>query len=64
MAICNMCKKEKETNFQLSRSQLIFGSFPGMHVTFENRCQKCEKKLSKSLLKTIKEIISKRKNYE
>ena len=53
---CNVCKKEKETSFQPSISQLIFGSFPGMHVTFEDRCQDCERKLIKSLQKIIKKI--------
>jgi hypothetical protein len=59
---CNVCKKERKTNFVPSRSQLIFGSFPGMYVTFENRCQDCERKLGKSLHRTIKKIIDNKRN--
>jgi hypothetical protein len=54
---CDMCKKEKKTNFVPSRSQLIFGSFPGMYVTFENRCQDCERKLSKTIKETINGLL-------
>ncbi len=35
MSKCDMCKKEKKNIFYVpSRSQLIFGPFPGMFVTF------------------------------
>jgi hypothetical protein len=49
---CNVCKKEKKNvNFVPTSRQLIFGGF---NLTFEYRCEKCDQKLSKKLMRMIK----------
>lgn len=41
---CDMCEKMKRNvSLEPSRRQLLFGGF---HVTYENRCPKCERKVA------------------
>lgn len=51
---CHMCGTKDNLNIVPSMSQLIFGSFPNMHVTYERRCQKCERKIAKQIRKVLK----------
>jgi hypothetical protein len=49
---CKMCGAsalDVELSFEPTRSMLVFGPFPGMHVTMESRCTDCEKKVCKDI---------------
>lgn len=51
-ARCKMCgvsALDKEVSLQPSRSALIFGSFPGMRVPMEHRCNDCEEKVCEGI---------------
>lgn len=50
---CAMCKQRVPTTLQPSRSVLLFGPFPNMLVTYEHRCERCEKKLCEQIEKIL-----------
>lgn len=50
---CVMCGSNHKVSSQVSRSQLIFGGFRGK--IYEDRCEKCEKKVIESIKKMLKD---------
>jgi len=59
MKTCEVCGVQNNTvSTEPSARQLIFGSFRnerGLLVTYQDRCQKCEKKLTAKLMKMLEE---------
>lgn len=55
-ARCKMCGAsalDVELSLEPSRSVLLFGAFPRMHVPMEHRCAECEKKVCEGINKTL-----------
>lgn len=54
MRKCDMCGElKRNVTVEPSRRQLLFGGF---HVTYENRCPKCEREVCKWIEKALAKV--------